>query len=73
MILIIYYVALVIAGDCVAIIFCLWIEGTWPVISLPLFLALSCAILWLAWLIAVRMSEPKVKIARSGGATHPAE
>ena len=59
MTLLIYYVAMSLAGDLVACILCLWIERFWPAASLPIFLALYFGILWAAWLLAVRVTEPK--------------
>jgi hypothetical protein len=70
MILIVYYIVLVLVGDALIIMLSLWIERTWPSASLPIFLALYFGILWLAWIIAVRLSEPRVKAARSGAAPH---
>lgn len=56
--LITYYVALSLAADLVAVILCLWIEKVWPAASLPIFLGLYFAILWGAWVAAVRLTEP---------------
>jgi hypothetical protein len=62
MILVAYYVVLVLLGDLLAVVLCLWIERTWPAASLPIFLALYFIILWLAWKLAVRLSEPKASV-----------
>jgi hypothetical protein len=70
MMLIIYYLVLVLFGDAVAIALSLWIERRWPAASLPIFLALYFAILWAAWVLAVRLSEPKVTSAGLGAAPH---
>ena len=68
MILLIYYVVLVLLGDFVAVVLCLWIERVWPSASLPIFLALYLSILWAAWVWAVRLTEPKEKTAHVAGA-----
>jgi hypothetical protein len=56
--LIVYYVALALVADVVAVILCLAIERVWPAASLPIFLGLYFAILWGAWAVAVRLTEP---------------
>jgi hypothetical protein len=66
--LIIYYVGLVLACNVVAILLCLTVERVWPAASLPLFLGLYFAILWGAWAMAVRLTEPKISPV-----TQPAE
>ena len=57
--LLIVYLALMIAGDFVAYLIGLVIERTFPAASLPAFLALYFLFLWVAWIIAVRVTEPK--------------
>ena len=57
--LLIYYVAIALAADVVAVLLCLAIEEFWPAASLPIFLGLYFAILWGAWAAAVRLTEPK--------------
>jgi|SRR5262245_7123518 hypothetical protein len=59
--LLIVYVMLVIAGDFVAYFIGLAIERTVPVASLPAFLAMYFLLLWVAWVIAVRVTQPKVQ------------
>jgi cation transporter-like permease len=59
--LLIVYVALVIAGDLVAYFIGLFIERTVPVASLPAFLAMYFVLLWVAWIIAVRVTQPRVR------------
>jgi hypothetical protein len=63
MILVAYYVVLVLVGDLVAVVLCLWIERYWPTASLAIFLAFYFIILWVAWKLAVRLSEPKASMA----------
>ena len=53
------YLALVIIGDVIAYWIGLVIERTVPAASLPAFLALYFAFLWVAWVIAVRITAPK--------------
>jgi hypothetical protein len=59
--LLIVYVALVITGDFVAYFIGLVIERTVPVASLPAFLAMYFVFLWVAWVIAVRVTQPRVR------------
>jgi hypothetical protein len=70
--LIIYYVALALVGDIVAILLCLAIEKVWPAASLPIFLGLYFAILWGAWAVAVRLTEPDA-VSVAARTTQPAE
>ena len=66
-----YYVALVLACDVVAVFLCLAIEQVWPAASLPIFLGLYFAILWGAWVAAIRLTEPKVSV--TDATAQPAE
>lgn len=60
MTLIMYYVALVLGGTVVSILFSLWVERMMsPSLSMTVFLVLYFVVLWLAWPIAVRLSAPK--------------
>jgi TctA family transporter len=61
--LIIYSVGIVLACDVVAVFLCLAIEEMWPAASLPIFLGLYFAILWGAWVAAIRLTEPKALVA----------
>lgn len=65
MTLIIYYVSMLLAGDVVAALLCLLIELYSPTASLPIFIGLYFLILWAAWVLAVRLTEPKVEQAKS--------
>ena len=62
MILIIYYLVLVLVADVAAVLLCLWIEQHWPAASMPIFIGLYFLILWAAWVLAVRLSAPKVEV-----------
>jgi hypothetical protein len=53
------YLALMITGDVIAYLIGLVIERTVPAASLPAFLAMYFLFLWIAWVIAVRVTEPK--------------
>jgi hypothetical protein len=57
--LLIVYLALIVAGDFVAYFAGLVVERTFPAASLPFFLAMYFMVLWLAWLIAVRITAPR--------------
>ena len=57
--LLIVYLVLMIIGDFVAYLIGLVIERTFPSASLPAFLAMYFLFLWDAWIIAVRITEPK--------------
>ena len=57
--LLIVYLALMIAGDLVAYLIGLVIEREFPAASLPAFLALYFLFLWIAWIIAVRVTAPR--------------
>jgi hypothetical protein len=59
--LLIVYVALVIMGDFVAYFIGLVIERNLPVASLPAFLGMYFLLLWVAWVIAVRVTQPRVR------------
>jgi hypothetical protein len=57
--LLLAYLALMIAGDVLDYLIGLVIERYWPTASLPIFLLLYFVFLWLAWVIAVRITAPK--------------
>ena len=57
--LIVYYVVFMVAGDFVDYLIGLLVERVWPQASLISFLLLYFVSLWVAWLLAVRMTEPK--------------
>ncbi|HET9817179.1 MAG TPA: hypothetical protein VFQ33_15585 [Xanthobacteraceae bacterium] len=59
--LLIVYVALVIMGNLIAYFVGLAIERTVPTASLPAFLAMYFAFLWVSWVIAVRITQPRVR------------
>jgi hypothetical protein len=57
--LIVYYVGFMVAGDVLDYIIGLVVERIWPQASLLIFLLLYFVFLWIAWLLAVKMTEPK--------------
>ncbi|HXL48350.1 MAG TPA: hypothetical protein VN975_06120 [Xanthobacteraceae bacterium] len=59
--LLIVYVALMIIGDLVAYAIGLVIEQNVPAASLPAFLAMYFVFLWVAWVIAVRITQPQAR------------
>jgi hypothetical protein len=61
MLLILYYVIFMIAGDVAAYLIGLMVEYEWgSQVSLIVFLALYFLFLWVSWLLAVWMTKPKV-------------
>ena len=69
MTLLIYYIVISLALDVGAILLCLAIEQVLPWASMPIFLVMYFLILWLSWVIAVRITEPKTQSALPGSAT----
>jgi hypothetical protein len=59
--LIAVYLVLMVIGDFSAYLIGRTVEGAWPEASLPVFLALYFLFLWLAWVLAVRLTEPKAQ------------
>jgi hypothetical protein len=57
--LIVYYVGFMVAGDFADYLIGLVVERIWPQASLVIFLLLYFVFLWVAWLLAVKMTEPK--------------
>jgi hypothetical protein len=54
-----YYVVFMVAGDVVDYFIGLFVERIWPEASLLTFLVLYFLSLWIAWLLAVKVTEPK--------------
>lgn len=64
--LIVYYVIFMILGDFAAYFLGLAVEWEWgPHVSLIVFLALYFLFLWVAWLIAVWLTAPKLAEGQS--------
>jgi hypothetical protein len=53
------YTALALIGNVIIYFVGLAIEQVWPAASLPLYLLLFFAVLWGAWIVAVKVTEPK--------------
>jgi hypothetical protein len=66
--LLIVYLVLMIVGDFAAYFIGLIIERNAPAASLPAFLAMYFLFLWVAWIIAVKVTEPKEKVAQAPSA-----
>jgi hypothetical protein len=66
--LIVYYVVFMIAGDLLAYFLGLFVEREFGSnVSLIVFLVLYFLFLWIAWLLAVRLTDPK-RAAPAGAA-----
>ena len=65
MVLLIVYICLMIVGDFIAYLIGLAIEKVMPGASLPVFLAMYFLFLGVAWVIAVRITEPRAQPAPS--------
>ncbi|MET0921509.1 MAG: hypothetical protein ABWY47_00085 [Xanthobacteraceae bacterium] len=63
------YVVLMIVGDVADYLIGLVVERIWPEASLAIFLGLYFLFLWLAWVAAVKLTEPRKPLAE-GGASH---
>ncbi len=59
MVLLLVYILLALAGNAVVYFIVLAIEQMWPTGSLFAFLFMFFAVLWLAWIVAVKITEPK--------------
>jgi hypothetical protein len=57
--LILVYLALMITGDFIAYLIGITVEQRWPGASLTVFLAMYFLLLWVAWVIAVRITRRK--------------
>lgn len=57
--ILIVYVLIVLVGESIAIVLGLYLDRVYPVGSLPISLTLFFAVLWLSWVLAVRLTEPK--------------
>lgn len=55
----IYYIVFVLIGDVAAYAIGRSVEQWSPATSLPVFLAAFFVVFWIAWILAVRVTEPK--------------
>jgi hypothetical protein len=53
------YIGLVLIGNAIIYFIGLVVERMWPIASLPLYLLMFFAVMWFAWLVAVKLTEPK--------------
>ncbi len=60
--LLLTYVGLTVVGNGIIYFLGLLIERVWPVASLPMFLLMFFAVMWFAWVGAVKLTEPKVAV-----------
>jgi hypothetical protein len=58
MVLLLTYLAFMIAGDVAAYLIGLSVEQVWPNASLPVFLVFYFLFLWISWVIAVWVTKP---------------
>ena len=71
MTLIVYYVALMAVGTIGSIVIGLWADRFSTNVGMTVFLCLYFGTLWLAWFIAVRMTEPKKLEAKASAGVQP--
>jgi hypothetical protein len=61
MTLLLVYLLLTAVGSGAIYFVGLAIEGMWPVFSLPAFLALFFLMLWIAWVLAIKLTAPRTE------------
>ena len=57
--LLLAYIGLALIGNIIIYFVGLAVERMWPIASLPVYLLLFFLVLWVAWLGAVKVTEPK--------------
>jgi hypothetical protein len=57
--LIIIYLIFMIVGDLADYLIGTVVERVWPAASLPVFLGLYFLFLWISWVLAVKVTEPR--------------
>ena len=57
--ILIVYILIVLVGESIAITLGLYLDRAYPVASLPISLTVFFAVLWLSWVLAVRLTKPK--------------
>lgn len=62
--LIAVYLLLMIVGDIADYFIGTFVDNLWPAASLPVFLGLYFVFLGLAWVIAVRITEPRQAVVK---------
>jgi hypothetical protein len=63
--LIVFYCIFMVVGDLAAYFIGLGVERAWPAASLPVFLFLYFLFLWVSWILAVKVTEPKEVVSSS--------
>ena len=58
----VYYIVFVLIGDVGSYLIGRAVEQWSPTTSLPVFLGCFFVVFWLAWVVAVRVTEPKAKV-----------
>jgi hypothetical protein len=53
------YVLIVVVSEVIVVAIGLTLDRIYPTLSLPVSLSLFFAVLWFAWILAVRLTEPK--------------
>lgn len=57
--ILIIYILIVLVGESAAIAVGLVLDRTYPLASLPVSLSLFFIVLWLSWVLAARLTEPR--------------
>lgn len=66
--IIVVYVLIVAVSEAVVTAIGLVLDRTYPLLSLPVSLSLFFVVLWLGWVLAIRLTEPKgIKSAKHAG------
>jgi len=53
------YVLIVVVAEAIVVAIGLILDRIYPALSLPVSLSLFFAVLWLGWILAVRLTEPE--------------
>ena len=72
MTLLVVFIALAFGGEAINVMACLALERfqVAPSIVIPFFFVTSVVVLWLAWRLAIRLTEPRPQSASSAGPEH---
>ena len=57
--ILVVYVLIVVISEAIVVAIGLVLDRIYPALSLPVSLTLFFAVLWFAWVFAVRLTEPK--------------
>jgi hypothetical protein len=64
--LLVYYIAISLGLDVVAVFVCLAIEKVVPWASMPIFLVVYFLILWVSWIISVKLTSSEESALQAG-------